>query len=320
MNRKYNTVIEKNSFYFYNQKFEESYEANTINLLKTLLLNLKNSIENKGCKEELFVEFIRENEFGLEALLTLNGIANENLKRIITISRIVKDNELSKLLNSKKWDEPDIKNEVKEWGDKKIKMLIKNNKFFAQGIINLFFRGSSNKFLSKTLPLFELKKLDLQKINFDSNAMIDTLIRYRQKGSYSGAMRNNPESEIENILEKLNISYDSGDLPYLSKNLNKRTMDFIIPNKQNPIIIIESSFLSTTSSGQGDKAKTEIIVAELIKKYYTKAKFIGFVDGIGWYVRKQDLKRMVEAYDEVFTFQKDELNRFEKFIKNTFRS
>lgn len=320
MNRKYNTVIEKNSFYFYNQKFEESYEANTINLLKTLLLNLKNSIENKGCKEELFVEFIRENELGLEALLTLNGIANENLKRIITISRIVKDNELSKLLNSQKWDEPDIKNEVKEWGDKKIKTLIKNNKFFAQGIINLFFRGSSNKFLSKTLPLFELKKLDLQKINFDSNAMIDTLIRYRQKGSYSGAMGNNPESEIENILEKLNISYDSGDLPYLSKNLNKRTMDFIIPNKQNPIIIIESSFLSTTSSGQGDKAKTEIIVAELIKKYYTKAKFIGFVDGIGWYVRKQDLKRMVEAYDEVFTFQKDELNRFEKFIKNTFRS
>lgn len=44
------------------------------------------------------------------------------------------------------------------------------------------------------------------------------------------------------------------------------------------------------------------------------------MDGIGWYVRKQDLKRMVEAYDEVFTFQKDELNRFEKFIKNTFRS
>ena len=108
-------------------------------------------------------------------------------------------------------------------------------------------------------------------------------------------------------------------MPQLSENLNKRTMDLIIPNKQNPKIIIESSFLSTTSSGQGDKAKTEIIVAELIKKYSPKAKFIGFVDGIGWYVRKQDLKRMVEAYDEVFTFQKDELHRFKKIIKNTFQ-
>lgn len=319
MNQKYNTVIEKNSFYFYNQKFEEDYEANVINLLKTLILNLKNTIKNKGCKEEIFVDFIMENEFGLEALLVLNGIANENIKRIITISRIVKDNELSKLLNLQKWGETEIEGEIKEWGDKKLKTLIKNNKHFVRGLVNLFFKGSSNSFLAKTLPLFELQKLNLQKINFEPTEMIDTLIRYRQKGSYSGAKENNPESVIKNILEKLNISYQSGDLPYLSKNLNKRTMDFIIPDKQNPKIIIESSFLSTTSSGQGDKAKTEIIMAELIKKNYPKAKFIGFIDGIGWYVRKQDLKRMVEAYDEVFTFQKDELHRFEKLIKNTFQ-
>ncbi|RTJ38247.1 hypothetical protein C3H75_01310 [Campylobacter jejuni] len=80
-------------------------------------------------------------------------------------------------------------------------------------------------------------------------------------------------------------------------------------------MIIESSFLSTTSSGQGDKAKTEIIVGKLIKEYYPNAKFIGFIDGIGWYVRKQDLKRMVEAYDMVFTFRIDELERFKYFIQ-----
>lgn len=161
MNKKYNTVIEKNSFYFYNKKFEENYEGNTINLLKTLLLNLKNSIENKGSKEEIFIDFIRENEFGLEALLVLNGISNENLKRIITISRIVKNNELSKLLNFQKCREIEIEDGIKEWGYKKLKTLIKNNKFFAQGLINLFFKGSSNTFLTKTLPLFELQKLIL---------------------------------------------------------------------------------------------------------------------------------------------------------------
>ncbi|PHY91770.1 hypothetical protein AA995_02730 [Campylobacter vulpis] len=80
-------------------------------------------------------------------------------------------------------------------------------------------------------------------------------------------------------------------------------------------MIIESSFLSTTSSGQGDKAKTEIIVGKLIKQYYPQAIFVGFVDGIGWYVRKQDLQRMVEAYDEVFTFRNDELERFKIFLQ-----
>ncbi|STQ86319.1 hypothetical protein LS73_000700 [Helicobacter muridarum] len=321
MNEKYDIVIERNSFYFSNPQFEENYEANTISLIKTLLLNLQNQILNQGCKEEVFVNFMQINEFGLEALLVLNGIANENLKRIITIARIVKDNDLSMLLNMQYWDTHNIETDLKEWGDKKIKNLIKNNQKFAEGLINLFFQGSSNPFLAKTLPLFELNKLNLQKINFDKNAMIDTLIRYRQKGSYSGAMQNNPESAIKEILICLHIPYESGDLPLLSlnENLNKRTMDFIIPNKQNPQIIIESSFLSTTSSGQGDKAKTEIGVAMLIKKHYPSAKFYGFIDGIGWYVRKQDLRRMVEAYDEVFTFRADELQRFELMLKNIFK-
>ncbi|EAI7463466.1 hypothetical protein AM678_01265 [Campylobacter jejuni] len=130
-------------------------------------------------------------------------------------------------------------------------------------------------------------------------------------------MENNPETTIKEILSACNILFESGDLPLLSKNenLSKRTMDFIIPNKDNPKIIIESSFLSTTSSGQGDKAKTEIIVGKLIKEYYPNAKFIGFIDGIGWYARKQDLKRMVEAYDMVFTFRIDELERFKYFIQ-----
>ena len=100
---------------------------------------------------------------------------------------------------------------------------------------------------------------------------------------------------------------------------NKRTMDFIIPNKKNPLIIVESSFLATTSSGQGDKSKTEISIDSLIKEHYPTAKFIGFVDGIGWYVRKGDLKRMVTAYEDVFTFHTDELKRFEKLLIETFK-
>ncbi len=97
-------------------------------------------------------------------------------------------------------------------------------------------------------------------------------------------------------------------------------MDFIIPNKKSPQIIIESSFLVTTSSGQGDKSKTEGSIKNFISKYYPKAKFIGFIDGIGWYVRKGDLMRMVSAYDDVFIFHKAEIERFEKFIKKELKN
>ena len=170
--------------------------------------------------------------------------------------------------------------------------------------MNIFFEGSTIPFLAKTIPLFELKKLSIAKLKFEIPEMIDTLVRYKEKGSYSAKKENNPEILIEKILKDLNIPFEKGDLSELVTHapITKRTMDFIIPDKRNPLIIAESSFLVTTSSGQGDKSKTEISVDNLIKSHYPKAKFIGFIDGVGWYVRKGDLKRMVSAYDEVFTF------------------
>ena len=131
---------------------------------------------------------------------------------------------------------------------------------------------------------------------------------------------NNPEALIENILDDLKITFEKGDLGELVTNApdNKRTMDFILPNKKKPRVIIESSFLATTSSGQGDKSKTEISIDTLIKRHYPRAHFIGFVDGIGWYVRKGDLQRMVTAYEDVFTYHKDELERFAHFIRKMF--
>jgi hypothetical protein len=63
------------------------------------------------------------------------------------------------------------------------------------------------------------------------------------------------------------------------------------------------------------RQKTEISIKKEISRYYPEALFVGFVDGIGWYVRQGDLKRMVSAYDDVFTFDKEELSRFERVLK-----
>ncbi len=312
---KFQTVISKNTFYFFNPKFEEDYEG-YINSLKETLLNLKNRIETEGLKKEIFIELISEKENGLRALLALTGFSNEYLKRLTTVIRIVDNSELNKLVYKEYWCEQKDTENIQEWSDSKIQRLVKNNEYFRKGLVNLFFEGASIKFLADTIPLFELKKLSISKLKFEIPEMIDTLIRYKEKGSYSGKKENNPEIVIEEILSNFDITWENGDLAELIENApdNKRTMDFIIPDKRNPLLIIESSFLATTSSGQGDKSKTEISINSLIKQHYPKATFIGFVDGIGWYVRKGDLKRMVVAYDDVFTYHRDELKRFEKLI------
>lgn len=312
---KFNKVIRKNTFYFFNQNFEERYEG-YLNSIREILLVLKNQIENDGLKKEQFEELISNRENGLRALLALTGFSNEYLKRIITLIRVVDDTELSNLVFKDRWCGKENIETIQEWSDEKIESLIKSNEFFRKGIVNIFFEDATVPFLANTVPLFELKKLSILKLRFEITEIIDTLIRYKEKGSYSGMKENNPETLVENLLTSLRITFEKGDLGELIKNApaSKRTMDFIIPSKKNPKIIAESSFLVTTSSGQGDKSKTEISINTLIKKHYPEAKFIGFVDGIGWYVRRGDLKRMVAAYDEVFTFHKEELTRFKDFV------
>ena len=318
---KFLTVIQKNTFYYFNQKFEEGYEG-YINSLKETLLIVKNKVETEGLKKEIFEWLLKEKENGLRALLALTGFSNEYLKRLTTIIRIVDDAELNALVFKEKWYNEKNPDNIQEWSDGTILKKIQSNEYFRKGLVNIFFEGASIPFLASTIPLFELKKLSISKLKFEIPELIDTIIRYKEKGSYSGMKGNNPETVISEILEKRGLTYETGDLTELISNApdNKRTMDFIIPNKKNPLIIAESSFLATTSSGQGDKSKTEISIDALIKEHYPNATFIGFVDGIGWYVRKGDLKRMVTAYEDVFTFHKDELQRFEKLLIETFKN
>lgn len=316
---KFTTVLQLNTFYFFNPEFEQRYEVQNLNALNNLLQIVQAKVQQEGIKKDFFEDLLlREN--GLKALLALNGFSNESLKRLTTFLRIVDDAALDTLTYKKHWLRQENKEDIKEWSDAAIEKLVATNQYFRKGLINLFFEGASNPLLGRALPPFELRKLSIDKLSFRPEPMIDTLVRYKEKGSYSGMKENNPETVIENILNELGLNHTSGDLQSLVGVVDdkKRTMDFIIPDQENPRIIAESSFLVTTSSGQGDKSKTEISIRALITEHYPDAKFIGFVDGIGWYARQNDLKRMVSAYDDVFTFHPDELQRFKQMLTEVF--
>ncbi|MCM8807788.1 MAG: hypothetical protein NC926_07615 [Candidatus Omnitrophica bacterium] len=248
----------------------------------------------------------------MDAILTITGFSQESLQRLITFIRVTDDKELSILVNKEDWPKEEFET---EWGLNKIKSIIKTNKKFAEGIVNLFFKGATVSTIKKVLPLFEFKKLDINKLSFSVESLVDTIIRYKTKGSYKASREGNPEVVIENILKSHKLTFEKGKFRIPEAGNIPRTMDFIVPNRTSPKLIIECSYSVTTASGMGDKAKTEKAVAEYLKKNYPEVIFVGFVDGIGWYVRRGDLKRMVGAYDFVFTFHKDELKRFEDLLK-----
>ena len=314
-NEKFKTVIDMNTFWYSNRKFETTYEG-YINALKENLLHLKNRVEMKGLSVELIADFLNEEgEDGLTALLALTGFSYELLKRVFTFIRIKDAPELNALVYRDQWlpeDENDSSENIREWGNGYIERRMGRDAFFRLGVVNVFFKGARTGMLYEALPLFHLKKLSFSKMNFDMEALLDTLVRYKVFGSYNAKPETNPERVVEGLLKEIDVGYAKGDLSELIDNApnEKRTMDFIIPDKMNPKVVIESSYLATTASGQGDKSKTEIQVDELLKQHYPDAHFWGFVDGIGWYVRKRDLGRMVDAYEDVFTFHEKELERF----------
>ncbi|MEW6409246.1 MAG: DpnII family type II restriction endonuclease [Nitrospirota bacterium] len=318
LEEKFNTVISNNTFYFQNVEYEQYYEGHISSIAQNIFL-LKNRIEREGLKESVLLEHITEIEDGIEAILTITGFSQESLQRIVSFVRAKGDPALSKLVNKEFWaPETIISNDFREWNFDKIKRLIKENKKFAEGIVNLFFKGLTIPIIKQIIPLFEFKKLDINKFSFSIASLVDTIIRYKTKGAYKAAKECNPEIVIEQILTENKLAFEKGKFRIPEAGNIPRTMDFIIPDKVSPKLIIECSYSVTTASGMGDKAKTENTVAEYLKKNYPNVIFVGFVDGIGWWVRRGDLRRMVEAYDFVFTFSKDELDRFKGLLLEVF--
>lgn len=311
---KFDTVISKNTFYFQNVEFEEYYEGQISSIAQNIFL-LRNRIEREGLNESALFRHITEVEDGIDAILTITGFSKESLQRLVTFIRATNDENLSNLVNKDIWPDENFRS---EWGLDKIKHFIKTNKKFAEGIVNLFFKGSTVPLIKMVIPLFDYKKLDINKFSFSTESLIDTIIRYKTKGAYKAAKGGNPEVVIEKILESHKFGYEKGKFKIQKGGNIPRTMDFIVPNKKNPQFVIECSYSVTTASGMGDKAKTEKVVSDYLKENYPDVIFVGFVDGIGWYVRRGDLKRMVEAYDVVFTFDKIELEKFEEMLEEAF--
>ena len=89
-------VIEKNTFYFFDNAEQERHESH-IHSLRETLARLKNRVESRPDEEgkkRAFDELLAQSENGLRALLALTGFSNESLKRVVTLARICDDRRI----------------------------------------------------------------------------------------------------------------------------------------------------------------------------------------------------------------------------------
>ncbi len=312
-------VIERNTFFIPKSDEVERRYSELLSRIKEAIRELSEIVETIDLNDEnelikTLTDFLQRNEHGLNALLALSGMSYEKLYRIISFLRIMYKKE--KYKTDSKWLKEDVwtvkkgKEIFSEWKENKIKSKIRSDRSFAEDIIKIFL--GKNEFVNNQLSEFEKGYiLTPNKLTLQREALVDTLIRYSLSGRYSASKGVVPEEIIKNILNELDVPYESGRVKGIG-----RKIDIVIPSKENPKIFIQISYVETTSSGMGDKAKTERdTVRRNIKKYYPDAIFIIFVDGAGWLTREEAVKVMCEAGDYVFTFHKDSLNEFKKLIE-----
>jgi hypothetical protein len=299
-------VLQKNTFFLNIPQFEDQWEKEISSIVDLLLL-LKRDLEGKNTEEKktYLVDFISQRSQGLPALLCLFGISQELLMRIVTFVVAVDDPELNTLVGKDKF----LNLNPEQWRRELIFEQAKTNKAFARGLVNLFLEGFSVPILQNNLPAFELKNFTFRKLDFSLESLVDSVVRYARKGSYE-AEKDAINILLKPILDEEGISYTAGKLKGIP-----RLLDLIIPDKESPLIVVESSYVVTTSSGMGDKAEFEKEVARSLKQHYPKTVFLGFVDGIGWYVRRGDLKELLKAFPDVFTFHPSEIERFIQTIR-----
>ena len=263
--------------------------------------------EDRQKLREVVADILQTEKHGLNAMLTLCGLSDEKLYRIISFLRISYKQGLYK--SDSEWLK--IEKPESEWKEDVIKRFLKEKRDFALDLAKIFLGWE--EYVINALSPYERKTLDEKKFLFKNDSLLETLAIYGLRGSYNAMKGKGPERIVEDVLKKMNVMYEEG------KGLKKdvgRDMDWVIPSKRSPKIFIQILFNETTSSEMGDKARAERdIVAKNIRERFPEAILVLFVDGAGWLARVSDLKTMLEATPYVFTFHEECLEEFKKLLK-----
>ena len=152
--------------------------------------------------------------------------------------------------------------------------------------------------------------IDAKKLKtFSSSKVLPEMIKNSFKGTYSTRVGR----EIEDLVEDV-IKGAVGEDYVCRRKVFDRNIDFVIPDDENPKVLIEVSYMVTTGSSQSTKRETMISVAKEINNRNMhdtdKIIFVNVIDGAGWIARQKDLERIYNASDYVINLSNlDELKR-----------
>ena len=286
----------KNSMSFMiDDEFDNSF-LRTIEPLATLMTNSTNQFRDPIS----LGQFLTSNENNidphtrLKAFISLIGLSEERLKRVVSLVRYQFYNEEFR----------------SEWAVKKISKTILADENFKNLLTNFFVNGRNSE-IGQEIPLYYMKNFRLLSDEFIADL---TQFRYVERilndNEIQGRYSNDVGAHVERTIEKRLIRYKrevnglllfqtQQELPLLNKNV-----DFLIPGVENPSILIESSYNITTGSAQSKRADQMVELYGIIMRHNanhpnSRIILVNYCDGFGWVGRQRDLRRIYDASDYV---------------------
>jgi len=230
----------------------------------------------------------------LKAFVSLIGLSEERLKRVVSLVRFKFFNHEFRT----------------EWDVKRISRTLVENQEFRELLIEFFINGRNSR-IGREMPLYYMRNfkllneefiVDLSEFNYVDRILNDNEIQ----GKYSNGVGAHVENIIANRLNEYrntinnNLRYEvQKEFSLLNKNI-----DFLIPNVDAPIILIESSYNITTGSGQSKRADQLVEYYSALMRHNANHRanriiMLNYCDGFGWVGRQNDLHRIYDASDYV---------------------
>lgn len=286
----------KNSMSF---MIDDAFDNNFLLSIEPLTEFINQNCDRFSTPQELTNFLTTDNEFTavekLKAFVSLIGLSEERLKRVVSLLRYRHNDE-------------DFRT---EWDVKRISKTLQNDSAFRELLIE-FFIGGRNSRIGAEIPLYYMRNFKLTDPEFISDLRdhkyVERILNDNEiQGKYSNEVGAHVERIIQTRLEsyKANVNrtlqYENQkEFPLLNKNI-----DFLIPSVNAPIILIESSYNITTGSGQSKRADQLVEFFSTLMRHNANHRanriiMLNYCDGFGWVGRQNDLHRIYEASDFVF--------------------
>lgn len=286
----------KNSMSF---MIDDAFDNNFLLSIEPLTRFINQNCDRFATPQELTNFLITDNEFTavekLKAFVSLIGLSEERLKRVVSLLRYRHNDE-------------DFRT---EWDVKRISRTLQNDNAFRELLIEFFIRGRNSR-IGVEIPLYYMRNFKLTDPEFIADLRDHKYVeRILNDNEIQGKYSNEVGAHVERIIQTRLESYKSNvnrtlqyeiqkEFPLLNKNI-----DFLIPSVNAPIILIESSYNITTGSGQSKRADQLVEFFSTLMRHNANHRanriiMLNYCDGFGWVGRQNDLHRIYEASDFVF--------------------